>query len=183
MMTQEIPEAQPRAAGLNTPIDPVELQSRYLVDVLRYVSAFIRPTAEAEDVTMEVFHAAFAALHKLKSKDEPRSWLLGIARRKCADSLRRSYRRRENRLEDASDLLATSSDMDEAADVREALRHLPSDQREALILKYVSGLTIEEVGHVMGRSAAAANSLIQRARDNFCEQAAHLFASSSEATL
>jgi len=77
-----------------------DLQAMYLDEVLRFVSSFVRPPAEAEDVVMEVFQAAFLNLHRLKRKDDPRVWLLGIARRKVADSLRIRYRRAESPLLD-----------------------------------------------------------------------------------
>jgi RNA polymerase sigma factor (sigma-70 family) len=48
--------------------------------------------------------------------------------------------------------------------VRELVEQLNEDQREALLLQYVEGLSIAEIAAVMGRSPAAANSLLQRAR-------------------
>jgi len=155
-------------------IDPVDLQERYLDDVFRYVSAFVRPEAEAEDVTMEVFHAAFAALSKLRPDTPPRLWLLGIARRKVADSLRKTYRRRESPLTD----LAQEADfnrLDEAAAVRQVLAELSEEHRNALVLKYLNELCTEEVAVTLGRSTAATNSLLQRARHAFFARATDLY--------
>src|SRR5262249_55968107 len=44
----------------------------------------------------------------------------------------------------------------------EALARLPEAQREALLLKYCQGWSLEEVANHLGRSAAATASLLQR---------------------
>ena len=46
------------------------------------------------------------------------------------------------------------------------MQQVAPDQREALILKYVNGLSTEEVGLVIRRSLAATNSLLQRGRES-----------------
>lgn len=150
-----------------------DLQSLYLDDVFRYVSAFVRPPAEAEDVTMEVFYAAFTSLGKLRRKDDPRLWLLGIARRKVADSLRKRYRRHEEQL--AASTASENPDIDGVVVLAQVLDQLPKDQSEALVLKYVTGLSIDEIGVALGRSTAAANSLLQRARGAFYDLGASHF--------
>lgn len=157
------------------------LQERYLDDVFRYVARRVFPAVEAEDITAEVFAAAFAGLNKRKprtlagSGDAAKAWLLGIARRKVADAIRRRKRRGEIALDDpdlAVSLGARTANApqeavlhDEAMGTLRALvNHLPTVQREVLLLKYVDGLSTNEVAIVIGRSPAAANSLLQRAR-------------------
>jgi len=129
---------------------------------------------------MEVFHAAFASIGKLERTDDPRLWLLGIARRKVADSLRKSYRRKEESLSDIPHFDAHGQ-VEDAAMVREVLAELPEDQRAALVLKYMNELSTEEVGRVLGRTATAANSLLQRSREAFYNRGSALFADGLEA--
>jgi RNA polymerase sigma-70 factor (ECF subfamily) len=167
------------AAG-SAPAEPVTvtaLHEQYLDDVFRYVSRRIARREEAEDVTAEVFAAAFARLPRFRRDCPPRLWLLGIARRKVADALRKHGRRRETL---ASELPSAAAGMDRRTEadtpeealqraealsaVHEALAALKPDQREAILLQYVEGLTIGEIAIVMGRSTGAVNSLLQRAR-------------------
>ena len=158
-----------------------ELQARYLDEVLRYVSSFVRPLADAEDVVMEVFQAAFLGLHKLKRKDDPRVWLLGIARRKVANTLRLQYRRSEIPLSGADNSSRDDSrSIERNALVQQLLAEMPQDQREALVLKYANGLSTREVATVLGRSEAAANSLLQRAREAFHKRGVNLFTDGQE---
>lgn len=156
------------------------LQEFYLPLVFAYVSRRIRPVEEAEDVTADVFAAAYTSLHRRRAGSLG-AWLLGIARRKVADALRRRGRRRESSLSDLSDdaLLAASvtasltvAGQPEAAlaqsEAHETLRALvgglKSEQREVLLLKYVDGLSVADIAIVIGRSPAAVNSLLQRTR-------------------
>jgi RNA polymerase sigma factor (sigma-70 family) len=44
------------------------------------------------------------------------------------------------------------------------MARLNADQQEVLLLKYWERLSLAEIGVVMGRSPAAVNSLLQRAR-------------------
>ena len=48
--------------------------------------------------------------------------------------------------------------------VRDLVAQLPPDQREALLLQYVEQFSVAEISVVLGRSPAAINSLLQRAR-------------------
>ncbi len=140
---------------------------KLLAEVFAYVSRRVRPREEAEDVTAETVQAALSGWHRLRSGDR-RLWVLGIARRKTADAIRRKSRRRETAL--AEEMPAPGrpgQDMDEAeatAQLRAVVLALPKDQREALLLQHLERLSQAEIAVVMGRSPAAVNGLLQRAR-------------------
>jgi RNA polymerase sigma-70 factor (ECF subfamily) len=157
------------------------LHEVHLQAVFTYILHRVPNRAEAEDITAEVFVAAMAALPKFRGQSSSYAWLLGIARRKIADSAR-SRRRRPERLEiDLSEeeraavggLLALDSgplpeeavQHDEARRVmQKLLAALPEAQREALLLQVVHDLSIREISQVMRRSEGAVKCLLQRAR-------------------
>ena len=148
------------------PSAPPALEEALLEEVFAYVSRRVWRREEAEDVAAETIAAAYAHWHRFRDGDR-RLWVLGIARRKTADALRRQSKRRETALSDA----LPSSDLPDHAERREAATRLraivlglPDDQREALLLQHLEGLSIDEIATVMGRSPAAVNSLLQRAR-------------------
>jgi RNA polymerase sigma-70 factor (ECF subfamily) len=145
-----------------------DLQERFLEDIHRYVSSFIANPAEAEDVSMEVLHAAITSFERLCKQENPKLWLIGIARRKVADNLRRSYRRKEVSIGEAGHLAAGQT-AETTLHVRAILKRLPELEREALVLKYGMGLSQAEVASVLRKSNAAVNSLLQRARSRFIE--------------
>jgi RNA polymerase sigma-70 factor, ECF subfamily len=157
------------------------LHERYLNDVFHYVSRRVPRREEAEDITAEVFAAAFVELPRFRGQCAPYLWLLGIARRKIVDSLRRRSVRRETLASelaggapegDSLPEIVVAAEGPEAAIeraeerqvVRDLVEQLNQDQQEALLLQYVEGLSIAEIAAVMGRSPGAVNSLLQRAR-------------------
>ena len=138
-------------------------------DVYRYCLLMLRSTEEAEDVTAEVFHRAYAAWgsgHGPTGQSLP--WLLLIARRLVID---RARRRRLiswlplGRLNPANEPSAGGDTgrtefwlwFDRFA------RELPARQREVLILRYQRDLHDEEIGEILGLSTSGVRSLVARA--------------------
>jgi RNA polymerase sigma-70 factor, ECF subfamily len=161
--------------------DVDDLHARYFDSVFAYVSFRVPSRAEAEDITAEVFVAAVIALPKFRRECRPAAWLLGIARRKIAEAASRRGRRRERldaeltEAERDSLSLLLASDLGQLPEeallheeARRVMRHLvaalPEPQREALLLQVVHDLSIREIAQMLGRSPAATNSLLQRAR-------------------
>jgi RNA polymerase sigma-70 factor (ECF subfamily) len=165
-----------------TELTALSLSEQHLPLVFAYVARRVCPTQEAEDVTAEVFAAAFQSLSAFRVGHSPQAWLLGIARRKVADHLRRRSRRREMLISQMMDTDAEKNwlnqlpaDMredpeaalqrDEAARIlRELLTELTEEQQEAVRLQYQEELSVAEIAVVMRRSLAAVTGLLQRAR-------------------
>lgn len=162
-------------------VTAAELHERHLEDVFRYVLRRVGTQEEAEDITAEVFTAAFVALPRFRGQCPPYLWLLSIARRKIVDARRRRAARREtlaSELEGDSagvqalhDALVAAEGPEAAVMRAEARRmlgqlvaQLGTDQREALLLHYMEGLSVAEIAVVMARSHASVKSLLQRAR-------------------
>lgn len=157
-------DADPPPEALAAPADLTLL----LDEIHRFVAAFVRPAADAEDVTAEAFRAAFGRLRFPIPRHEARAFLLAVARRRIADH------RRKRRHEALSETLSTESDPSVGPAVRAVLAELPEDQAAALVLKYALGLSVEETAATLKKSLAATNSLLQRARAAFAEKGASL---------
>lgn len=133
----------------------------YLNDVYRYVMARLGHREDAEDIAIEVVQS----LPNPCRRRDLRLYMLGIARRKIADRYRKlkpTEEIRETDLEGRFDHQA-----DEAAFVASVMINLTMEHREALVLKYVVGLSSAEIGKVMARKPEAVDSLLQRAREAF----------------
>ena len=139
-----------------------------LDEVHRFVAAFVRPAADAEDATAEAFRAALGRLRFPLPRHEARAFLLKVARRRIADH------RRRRRHEPLHDSLSHASDPTLGPAVRAVLAAMPEDQAAALVLKYALGLSAEETAETLGKSLAATNSLLQRARAGFAQRGAFL---------
>ncbi len=168
------------------PITADLLRTRYLGAVLAYVATRVEADA-AEDITVEVFGAAFRSLHRCPAPtpqeaahDPARAWLFGIARHKVADYCRT----RRDDLPLSESLLAPSvpEQVAECAATAKALHHVLNQlhplQKEALLLKYVEQLSLAEIALVLGKSETAISQLLYRARQSarvhgqayFCEE-------------
>jgi RNA polymerase sigma-70 factor (ECF subfamily) len=110
----------------------------------RYVSA-----DEAEDVLQKVMLDAWGAHRRYDPSRSLEAWLLGIARKRAIDSLRRRKRDVVS-LDDVRELSdddgrETAERFAWAAEVRSALGRLPEVQREAIELAYFAGMTQSEI--------------------------------------
>ena len=157
------------------------LYERHLEAVYSYVLRRVHGIEEAEDVTAEVFAAAAAGLPHFKGHCSPYAWLISIARRKIIDRRRRRTARPETLASELADAEVEAQALWEALGavegpeailmraearrvMRDLLTQLNPDQREAVLLQYVEGLSIAEIAVVMGRSLGAIHSLLHRAR-------------------
>lgn len=164
---QAIGRARPSVWEEGLSLSPTELQRLYLDDVWRYVSSRLDRTEDAEDVTMEVMSAAFRRIQDGVIVGDHRVWLLTIAKNKVSDCLRHKYRRREAPLA-LADEQGTQMRLERFA-VNEILDKMSEEHSQALVMKYVNGLSTEEIALVLNKSAEATNSLLQRARQTFRE--------------
>ena len=165
------------------------LREAHLTSVFDFTRRRLPTRDDAEDATAETCSAAFSSLSRCpKNEALHHAWLLGIARKKVADILRKRYRRRETLLEtlpenpdSAPTPEALALRAEEAQALRRAVLTLPTNQRDALLLKYTDGLSAAEIAKILGKSEAAVNSLLQRARTAvFVRAAAHFLPEESE---
>jgi RNA polymerase sigma factor (sigma-70 family) len=81
------------AAAEGDPIAQSAFVKATQTDVWRFTAALVDPGV-ADDLTQETYLRAFRSLSAFEGRSSVRTWLLGIARRTCADHLRAVIRRR-----------------------------------------------------------------------------------------
>ncbi len=128
---------------------------------------------EAEDLTTETFMAAVDAVRRQTVPDLTTRWLIGVARHKLADHWRRSARD-QARLSairgSLGDQLVDPWDVElDRVVAEETLAGLTPLHRLVLTLRYVDDLPVAETAEVIGRSLAATESLLTRAKAAFRE--------------
>ena len=132
----------------------------------------LRDPVEAEDAAQQTFLSAYRALLGGQEPREPSAWLGTIARNECRTRLRN---RRTEPLtlvrEPVGDELQREVDRhDEIQALCAALAELPSQQRDAIVLREFYGLSYAEVGAALGLSGAAVESVIFRSRKRLQHQ-------------
>lgn len=141
---------------------------RTQADVWRFVAHLV-DRGSADDLTQEVYLRAVPALAGFRGEAPARLWLLAIARRTCADELRRRARRRRilggAPLDlDAAAGLPVAADPTGGVDVASLVGGLEPDRRSAFVLTQVLGLPYDEAARVCGVPVGTIRSRVARAR-------------------
>jgi RNA polymerase sigma factor (sigma-70 family) len=114
-------------------------------------------SSEADDCFQETFIAALRAYPRLRADSNLRAWVLTIAHRKALDAHRARGRRALPVAEPAAvDTRSSPSHEPSEEALWEAVRELPTRQRSAVVLRYVSDLPHREIAHAIGCSEEAA---------------------------
>src|SRR5262249_3622524 len=134
---------------------------------------------DAEDIAQQTFLRALPRLSDLRSPDAAGAWLYRIASNLCLDLLRGRQPEGVWLDEDGLDCLPLP-DPDrlttpaQAAELREerlavwrATLGLPPEQRLALALRELHGMSYAQIAGSMGKSVAAVETLLFRARVGF----------------
>ena len=146
------------------------LYRKYLKKVYTYVFYRVGKAEDAEDITESVFLHALVHLDRYQDRGIPFSaWLLRIAHNLVANWHRSGGRRRMVDLEGVEPLHDPAPSPEERLEreeeieaLRAALRELPEERQQALILRYAEGLKHKEIGEIMGKSAGAVKVLVHR---------------------
>jgi RNA polymerase sigma-70 factor, ECF subfamily len=137
-----------------------------LPQVYGYLAARTGSAAVAEDLTSETFLAAVDAIQRGTLRTPTVAWLIGVARHKLVDHWRR-VAREERRMAAVGSDVRVDDPWDVQLDVRvahEVLDGLGGHHRSALTLRYLDGLSVPEVAHVLDRTVHATEALLVRAR-------------------
>ncbi|MCY4063573.1 MAG: sigma-70 family RNA polymerase sigma factor [Chloroflexi bacterium] len=147
-----------------------ELYERYLPKIYSYVYYRTGNVHDAEDLTAKVFFRALSHISNYVEKGVPfQAWLYRIAHNLVANWHRDQGRRKIIALDEyvayplkteAPDRLA--EEQEERTQLLEAVRGLPEDRQQLLLLKFVDQMSNAEIGAIMGRTEGAIKSLYHR---------------------
>jgi len=119
---------------------------------------------EIEDLVQETYLRALKALASFRGDAPVKLWLLSIARRTCADHVRRRQRHRRlaRRLE--HEAVPASAGAAGVTHDDALVATLAADRRDAFVLTQLVGLSYEEAATVVGCPIGTIRSRVARAR-------------------
>ena len=133
-----------------------------------FLYRYTRNKQDAEDLTQDTFVKAYRNFHRYDSRYSFATWLYTIARRTAYNHFRdrkptepMEYELAAN--DDTPD--EEVSQHDESAWVWEATKRLKPAFREALTLKYIEDLSVEEIARIMGKTQTNIKIILFRARN------------------
>jgi RNA polymerase sigma-70 factor (ECF subfamily) len=142
------------------------LYQRYADRVYRYLLVRVNNVHDAQDLTSQTFIAAMENLAKYRGTSPFIAWLLGIARHKAADQLRRNrpelVLEAANEVPDFHDTIEIVSQHLQIEQVASKMQLLSPDRAEALSLRLFGGLEVAEISRMMGKNEAAVRMLVYR---------------------
>ncbi len=121
----------------------------------------------AQDAMLHVFHK----LATFEGRSAFRSWLyiivLNVARNRISKN--KTRKKAEDALASNQQFRPESASFDDpAADrIQDALRHLDPMQREIITMRYLSGMSLEEIASFLDIGVSAAKMRLYRAMDAF----------------
>ena len=157
-----------RAAGRGDGDALSELVTRTSRVVWRTCAALV-DRGSADDLTQDTYLRAMRSLPSYRGDADPTRWLLTIARRVCAEEIRRRQSTRvvESRL--LAQWRPDHSDPNGLADLSDGLARLSVERREAFVLTAVAGLSYAEAAQVCGCPTGTIRSRVSRARSDLIE--------------
>ncbi|MBA4337399.1 MAG: RNA polymerase subunit sigma-70 [Hyphomonas sp.] len=142
-----------------------------LLEMVPHLRAFARSLSNdavaADDLVQDTMLRAWKSRDSFTPTTSFRAWTFTILRNVFYSEKRRSWRSTELSPEMAERTLVASDDPSkgmELVELRNALDHLPDDQREAIILVGAGGMAYEEAAQIIGCAVGTIKSRVSRAR-------------------
>jgi RNA polymerase sigma factor (sigma-70 family) len=155
------------AARSGDPVAFEVLYRRYRNLVYAIAYSYVLNAADAADVAQEAFMNAYRRIRSLKAPDSFAAWLTRIAVN-CNTNFRRQRRREISTdtsllLQDAFVLDDVAGNVERCELVRIALSHLDVSYRQAVLLRFMQGATIDEIAKSLMITPSAAEMRVRRA--------------------
>ncbi|HZL90344.1 MAG TPA: sigma-70 family RNA polymerase sigma factor [Pirellulaceae bacterium] len=145
-----------------------ELVQRYDARLHYFLAKMFGETHRAEDALQEVWLDAWRSLPRLAEAGAWRAWLYRIARDRAHRELRKRRVPMSN-LEACQPANSATDDKFSAEDlalVRSAIDRLTPEQREAVLLRYMEGMSYDEIASVTGCQVGTVRSRLHYAKVN-----------------
>lgn len=135
----------------------------------------------ADDVTQQIFLKLFTAIGQFRGESEFTTWLYRLVVNACLDERRRRKRlvawgetvaMRNPREKKPQEEQYARQEITEA--VRDAIGQLKPKFRLPILLKYIEGLSYDEIASVMGCSMGTVASRLNRGHGELAKRLAHL---------
>jgi RNA polymerase sigma factor (sigma-70 family) len=144
------------------------IHDRYRQRLFAYTRQMLPHRQDAEDALQDIFVRAYSGLRANQRELALRAWLYRVAHNRCIDELRRPAPPPPEVIEL---LRSPVHDPIAQADQRESLRRLiadvrrlPDQQRSALLMRELGGMSYADMAGALGVTVPAVKSLLVRAR-------------------
>jgi len=151
--------------GSTTAFEALVHQYQRMVESLAYSKCL--DADMALDIAQEVFLKAWRLLDTVKDEEALGGWLAALTRTTTIDALRKH---REQPVAETPELRhiappeARLEELDRKQALEKALRRLPEDFREIILLRYFQDLSYKEIAEILGTTLSVVEIRLFRAR-------------------
>jgi len=133
----------------------------------RYARALLGDRYAADDLVQDTLERAWNKFHLWRPGSDLRAWLFAIMHNVFVNQVRSKRSEMEKTMEELPVIAvrATQSDSLEIADVERALRALPDEQREVLLLVAIEEMSYDEASRALAIPIGTVMSRLSRARE------------------
>lgn len=151
-----------------------ELVRRYERQLHAFVRQVLGSEEDAEEVTQDVLVQVFRKVYQFEGRSTFKTWLYQIVNNMCHRRLSKVIRKREVEEEYREQVEAVVVDGGVVGSgpeqrIEEILGQMGEMDREVLVCKFVSGMTLQEIADVLGIGLSAAKMRYYRALEVFKE--------------
>lgn len=146
-----------------------QLYARYRQPLYRYLLNLLGDETTANDLFQLTWEKVIKAAVDYSDGAPFKAWLFVVARNAAMDHFRQNTRRREDPLPEQMESATVAGPEHElskdfqAKDLSEAIKRLPAEQRDTVMLRLAGGMKLETIARVTGVSTEAAKSRLRYA--------------------
>ena len=144
-----------------SPSSPADVITNYQDTVYRIAFTYCKNTADAEDITQEVFFRYLKNTNKFNDDEHLKAWLIRVTVNVSKSLLRSAWFKKTTPISEHENLYAGEQ---EQSDTYYAVLSLPEKYRAVILLYYFEEYTVKEIAKILGRSETAVQTQLQRAR-------------------
>jgi RNA polymerase sigma-70 factor (ECF subfamily) len=144
-----------------------QLVRRYQAPIYRHCLNMLGNEGDAAEAAQDVFFTVWRSLGRFRGDSAFSTWLYRVATNRCLKALRQRPRPTVPLVEQEGSLGLPEGEFEGKQTgelVSRAVASLTPQQRAALLLREVEGLSYEQIARVLGVSVAAVKSRLNRAR-------------------
>lgn len=150
--------------------ETMDLVLPYKDKLFRYAFRIVGDIMEAEDVVQEVLIKIWKKKEHFISLDNKEAWCMTLTKNLAIDKTRSKHRRIES-IDGHYDLKAndhsphaSTQTLDSLGHIKKMMDQLPTNQKEAIHLRDIEGLTYKEISQITGQSEDQVKVNLHRGR-------------------
>ncbi len=150
------------------------IYGRYSAKIFAKSLTILKEESLAQDATQDVMMKILLNLSKFSGKSKFSTWVYSITYNFCIDFIRKKkkdksiYMEDISEYEDAGDEIEDKELLEVALDkMKMIMDKIPPDDKSILMMKYMDGMSIKEIGVAINKTESAIKMKIKRAKMKF----------------